>query len=133
MKNKRHRRIDLTVYMKGKESPRKKGNKKKNEQRRITCILCTRTDEQKIRQKERINQGHFLTLAHHSWFGETVLVPRRFFLFSSAGVAHLCLFVWFRRSEEVVTNKSRNLKKTKTEIPARSLEYGTAKVPGTWN
>ena len=52
--------------------------------------------------KERINQGHFLTLAHHSWFGETVLVPRRFFLFSSAGVAHLCLFVWFQ-GQEVVT------------------------------
>ena len=96
MKNKRHRRIDLTVYMKGKESPRKKGNKKKNEQRRIYVNRRTKNP------KERINQGHFLTLAHHSWFGETVLVPRRFFLFSSAGVAHLCLFVWFQ-GQEVVT------------------------------
>jgi hypothetical protein len=34
--------------MKGKESPRKKGNKKKNEQRRIYA----NPDEQKIRKKE---------------------------------------------------------------------------------
>jgi len=104
MKNKRHRRIDLTVYMKGKESPRKKGNKKKNEQRRIYVNRRTKNP------KERINQGHFLTLAHHSWFGETVLVPRRFFLFSSAGVAHLCLFGF---GSSKVTNMSKSKKDTK--------------------
>ena len=70
--------------------------------------MYTRTDEQKIRQKERINQGHFLTLAHHSWFGETVLVPRRFFLFSSAGVAHLCLFGSSKVRAEVSQNRNRN-------------------------
>ena len=94
----------------------------------------TRHRRTKIRQKERkIQPGYFLTLAHHSWFGETVLVPRRFFLFSSAGVAHLSLFVRFKSEQGARSSQiSRNLKK-KTEIladrqTARSLEYGTAKV-----
>jgi hypothetical protein len=104
MKNKRHRRIDLTVYMKGKESPRKKGNKKKNEQRRIYANRRTKNP------KERINQDIFSLLLIIPGLGKPSSSHVGSFFFPPQG---LHIFVCLVGSSKVTNNMSKSKKDTK--------------------